>query len=54
MGVNGQVMQSWQIDAPVAKLTPDETVPFRATIKAPDQTVTDVNLEFVELKDGNQ
>ena len=54
VGVNGQVIQSWQIDAPAAKLTPDEVVPFHATIKAPEQTVVDVNLEFVELKNANE
>lgn len=52
MGPDGHIIQSWQIDAPAAKLSPGEIVPFRTSIKAPEEMVADVNLEFVELKNA--
>jgi hypothetical protein len=41
-------MQSWQIDAPAAKVAPGEALPFTSAIRAPKGTVIEVNLNFIE------
>ena len=48
LGPDGDVMQSWQIDAPAATLAPAAAVPFRSAINAPKGAVTNVNLNFIE------
>ena len=50
IGANGQVIQSWQIDAPATSVSPGEMVTFHSSIKAPEGTVVDINLNFVETK----
>jgi predicted Zn finger-like uncharacterized protein len=52
-GSDGNITQSWQIDAPVARLAADETQPFHSSINAPNGTVVEVNLIFVEPKDAH-
>jgi len=54
IGSDGDIMQSWQIDAPTAKLAPHESAPFQSSINAPKGTVINVNLNFIEPKDGDQ
>jgi hypothetical protein len=48
MGSDGKPMQSWQIDAPAAKVPPGAAVPFKSTIRAPEGTVAEINLSFVD------
>jgi predicted Zn finger-like uncharacterized protein len=48
MGPDGKPMQSWQIDAPAAKVAPGEALPFQSVIRAPKGTVTEINLNFTE------
>jgi len=52
VGSSGIIMQSWQIDAPKAKLGPGESVPFTSEIHAPQGTVANMNLHFVEPDNG--
>lgn len=51
LGSDGQVIQSWQIDAPKATLAPDEEADFTSSINTPKGTVVNVNLNFAEIKD---
>ena len=51
-GPSGAVMQSWQIDAPAATLAPGETKTFTSEIRAPQGTVANINLHFVEPDNG--
>lgn len=46
IGSDGEVMQSWQIDAPAVKVQPGQAVPFQSSINAPRGTVADVTLKF--------
>lgn len=48
IGPDGKIMQSWQIDAPAATLAPDQSVPFSSEILAPQGTVVNINLHFIE------
>lgn len=50
IGSDGATMQSWQIDAPAAKVAPGADVPFHSAINAPSGTVAEINLSFVEPK----
>ncbi len=50
VGPDGKIMQSWQIDAPAARVFAGETLRFRSTINAPRGTVTEINLVFIEPK----
>ena len=52
IGPDGKIMQSWQIDPPAATLAPSESVPFTSAIHAPQGSVTEINLHFVEPKNG--
>jgi len=52
IGPDGKIMQSWQIDPPAATLAPGESVPFTSEIHAPQGTVTEINLHFVEHNDA--
>ena len=52
IGPDGKIMQSWQIDAPAAMVAPGGNVPFTSAIHAPQGTVTEINLHFVEPKNG--
>lgn len=48
LDLSGHVIQSWQIDPPVATLAPGATATFRSAILSPEGIVTEVNLRFVE------
>lgn len=50
IGADGKPIQSWQIDAPAPKLDPDETIAFQSTINAPQGTIDEINLSFIEIK----
>ena len=52
IGPDGTSMQSWQIDAPAATVGPGESVPFTSEIHAPQGTVTEITLHFVETDNG--
>lgn len=52
MGPDGNVLQSWQIDAPKASVAPGEGVKFQTSIAAPRDKVTEVNLNFIEKKNA--
>jgi predicted Zn finger-like uncharacterized protein len=52
IGPDGKIMQSWQIDAPAATVAPGGSVAFTSSIHAPQGTVTEINLHFVEPKNG--
>jgi predicted Zn finger-like uncharacterized protein len=52
IGPDGKIMQSWQIDAPAAMVEPGGSVPFTSAIHAPQGSVTEINLHFVEPKNG--
>jgi predicted Zn finger-like uncharacterized protein len=54
IGSGGDVMQSWQIDAPASKVFPGERIKFRSAINAPQGTVAEVKLHFVEKKDASE
>lgn len=43
-------MQSWQIDAPAARVFADEAIKFRSILNAPKGTVAEINLVFIEPK----
>ena len=51
LGADGQVIQSWQIDAPTATLAAGEEAGFSSSINAPKGNVVNVNLTFAEMKD---
>lgn len=53
LGSDGNVIQSWQIDAPRATLGPGGEVAFSSSINAPKGNIVNVNLTFVESKDGD-
>ena len=53
IGPDGKVMQSWQIDAPAATLEPDQSVPFSSEIMAPQGTVVNINLHFIETNNAS-
>jgi len=53
LGPDDSIIQSWQIDAPVATLGPDEEASFTSSINAPRGSVVHINLNFVETKDDN-
>lgn len=48
IGADGKSMQSWQIDAPTAKVDPGADVPFQSSIPAPQGSVVEINLTFIE------
>ena len=48
IGPDNKTMTSWQIDAPAATVLPGETVPFTSSINAPEGTVAQVHLHFIE------
>lgn len=48
IGPDRAVIQSWRIEAPVATLPAGAAVPFHSSIVAPQGTVVEVNLSFVE------
>jgi predicted Zn finger-like uncharacterized protein len=48
LGPDRAVIQSWRIEAPVATLPAGASVPFHSSIVAPQGTVMEVNLSFVE------
>lgn len=48
LGPDGQTIQSWHIDPPVATLPPGKTASFTSAIISPEGTVVEVNLSFVE------
>jgi predicted Zn finger-like uncharacterized protein len=48
IGPDSNIMQSWQIDAPAATVAPGEAVPFNSAINAPEGTVTQIHLHFIE------
>ena len=48
VGADGKPMQRWQIDAPAAKVEPGASVSFASTIRAPQGTVVEVRLTFIE------
>ena len=50
LGVDGKTVQSWQIDAPTARVLPEEDVEFHSSIDAPKDAVAEINLNFVETK----
>lgn len=50
IGADGNSLQSWRIDAPAIKVAPGEVIPFRSSIKLPQGTVAEINLEFTETK----
>jgi predicted Zn finger-like uncharacterized protein len=52
IGPDTKTMQSWQIDAPAATVAPGETVPFSSAINAPEGTVTQIHLHFIEPNDA--
>ena len=54
IGADGKPIQSWQIDAPAIRVFSGEAMPFHSTIKAPEGTVTEINLSFVEMKHDNE
>ena len=47
---DGHIMKDWQIDAPAAKVSLNDDIPFRSSINAPKGTVADINLNFIEIK----
>ncbi len=47
-GSDGSIIQSWRINAPQAMVAGQASVPFRTMINAPQVTVVDVNLDFIE------
>lgn len=47
IGSDGKPMQSWQIDAPTAKVATGAEQPFHSEIRAPQGTVTEINLSFI-------
>jgi predicted Zn finger-like uncharacterized protein len=51
IGVDGKAVQSWHIDPPAATVAPGEDVPFRSSIDAPQDSIAEINLSFVEKKD---
>ncbi len=51
---DGQIIQSWQIDAPAATLAPQQEVAFSSEMNAPKGSVVSINLNFVELKDDSE
>jgi predicted Zn finger-like uncharacterized protein len=53
VGPDGNVIQSWQIDPPAAKLGPEEEAAFSSSINAPKGTVVNVIMNFAEQKDAN-
>jgi len=50
VGSDGGIMQSWQIDPPAARLAPAASQAFMSSIKSPQGTVVQINLNFVEPK----
>lgn len=48
IGSDGKPIQSWQIEAPKATLAAGESVTFTSEIHAPQGTVVDINLHFIE------
>jgi len=48
LGPDGNIMQSWRIDAPAATLDPGASAPFQSAVNTPQGTVTEVNLKFIE------
>lgn len=52
-GPDGQIIQSWRIDAPTARLEGGEEVPFTSSLNAPKGSVANVNLTFAETKDDD-
>jgi predicted Zn finger-like uncharacterized protein len=53
LGSDGAILQSWQIDAPVATLSPTTDTQFESSINAPKGNVVNINLKFVEIKDDD-
>jgi predicted Zn finger-like uncharacterized protein len=53
IGPDGRVIQSWQIDAPTARLGAEAEAPFSSSINAPKGTVVNVVMNFAEPKDDN-
>lgn len=48
LGPDKKIIQSWRIEAPAATLAAGAVVPFRSSIVAPEGTVMEVNLSFIE------
>ena len=48
VGSDGQIIQSWQIDAPAITVAPGGAVAFHSSINAPRTTVVDINLSLIE------
>jgi len=51
LGPDGNVIQSWQIDAPTARLAPGAEASFASSLNAPKGTVVNVNLNFVGMNE---
>jgi predicted Zn finger-like uncharacterized protein len=51
LGPDGHAIQSWQIDAPAARLGAGAEAPFASSINAPKGTVVNVIMNFAETKD---
>jgi len=45
---DGRIIQSWQIKPPKATIKPKESMRFKSIIISPLETVTEINLSFVE------
>ncbi|MDX2027862.1 MAG: hypothetical protein SFW62_04445 [Alphaproteobacteria bacterium] len=50
IGSDGKPMQSWQIEASATRVPSGGSVPFRSSIIAPRETVTEISLSFVEIE----
>ena len=50
IGPDGEKMQSWQIASPAATLAPSESLAFSSSVKSPQGTIVQINLNFVESK----
>lgn len=48
LGPDGRVIESWRIPPSAATIKPGSTIHFSSSILSPEQTVTEVNLSFVE------
>ncbi len=53
MGPDGNVLQSWQIDAPKASIAAGEGIKFQSSIAAPKDKVTEVKLIVVDNKNSS-
>jgi predicted Zn finger-like uncharacterized protein len=51
IGPDGVAIQSWQIDAPTARLDPEAEASFTSAINAPQGTVVNVLMNFAEAKE---